>query len=94
MLIDYDPDKDEANRAKHGVPLAFGARVFEDAKCLLIASRRAVDGEDRFKVIGLVDGRLWTAVHVRRGNVVRFISVRRSNGGERRAYGSHPGGPE
>lgn len=28
MIVDYDPEKDEANRMKHGVPLVFGVRVF------------------------------------------------------------------
>lgn len=86
MEIEFDTDKDAANFAKHGVSLAFGARVFEDADHLVLTSVRPIDGEDRFKVIGMVDDRLWTAVHVMRGDVVRFISVRRSNDGEERAY--------
>ena len=47
---------------------------------------REEDGEDRYKVIGMVDGKLWTAVHMRRGDMVRFISVRRSNDGEEKQY--------
>ena len=42
--------------------------------------------KDRYKVIGMVDGKFWTAVHVRRGDTVRFISVRRSNDGEEKQY--------
>ncbi|WP_375383427.1 hypothetical protein [uncultured Sphingomonas sp.] len=34
----------------------------------------------------MVDGRLWTVVHVERPEAIRFISVRRSNDGERRTY--------
>lgn len=86
MDIDFDTAKDAANIAKHGVSLAFGARVFDDADHLVLSSIRPIDGEERFKVIGSVDGALWTAVHVVRGNAVRFISVRRSNHGEERAY--------
>jgi uncharacterized DUF497 family protein len=86
MSIEFDPAKDAINLAKHGVSLAFGSRVFEDADHLVLASIRPIDGEDRFKVIGLVDGNLWTAVHVLRGAAVRLISVRRSNDGEERAY--------
>ncbi len=93
MQIAHDPDKDAANRLKHGVPLAFGARVFEDEDVQLVASHREVDGEDRFKAVGIVDGRLWTAVHVRRDEIIRFVSVRRSNAGEQRDYYSHSGGP-
>lgn len=94
MQIAYDPDKDAANQAKHGVPLAFGARVFEDADVAIAPTLREEDEEERFKAIGMVDGRLWTAVHVWRGEMVRFISVRRSNGGEQRDYDSDPGGPQ
>jgi putative transcriptional regulator len=49
------------------------ARVFED-RLTLIPTFREEDGEDRYKVIGMVDRKFWTAVHVRRGETVRFIS--------------------
>ena len=91
MDVEFDPDKDAANLAKHGVSLRFGARVFGDVDVLIIPTVRADDEEERFKAIGEVDGDLWTAVHVYRGDKVRFISVRRSNAGEQRAYGSDPG---
>ena len=92
MDIAFDPAKDESNRAKHGVPLAFGVRVFDDADVLILPSLRPIDGEERFKAIGYVGARLWTAVFVRRGSVTRFISVRRSNDGERRLRDSAKGG--
>jgi uncharacterized DUF497 family protein len=84
----FDPKKNEANFAKHGVPLLFGERVFDDADHLILPSIRPIDGEDRFKAIGMVDGKLFTAVHVIRDGERRFISVRRSNDGEERAYRS------
>ena len=93
MLIDYDSDKDAANRVKHGVGLAFGAQVFDDEDVAIAPTLREGNEEDRFKAIGLVDGKLWTAVHVWRGDVVRFVSVSRSNGGEQRNYHSDPRGP-
>lgn len=86
MLIEYDPSKDEGNLAKHGLRLTFGVRIFGDEDHLILSSERAVDGEHRYKVIGIVDERLYTAVYVHRGPAVRFISVRRSNDGEERAY--------
>ena len=84
--IEFDLTKDEANHAKHGVSLAFGAVLFGDLDHIVLPSVRPTDGEDRFKVIGMADGRLWTAVHVIRGKVTRFISVRKSNDGEERIY--------
>lgn len=86
MESEFDPAKDAANREKHGLSLAFGVGLFDDADHLVIASIRPVDGEDRFKVIGMVGGKLYTGVHVWRGERVRFLSVRRSNDGEERAY--------
>jgi len=91
MIFDYDPDKDAANRIKHGVPLIFGARLFEDEDQVVLASFRPIDGEDRYKVVGMVGGRLWTAVYVERGETIRLISVRRSNAGEQGSYHRHSG---
>lgn len=84
----FDPAKDEANRDKHGVALAFGDEIFADDNHLILPSIREIDGEERYKVIGLVGQKLFTGVFVRRGNLPRFISVRRSNQGEERAYRS------
>jgi hypothetical protein len=50
---------------------------------------REQDREERYKAIGLIGDKLWTAIHVYRGDVVRFLSVRRSNNSEQRIYYSH-----
>ena len=92
MAKRFDPAKDAANRAKHGLPLSFGDEVFADDSLVVIPSIRPIDGEERFKEIGMVGGKLYTAVYVWRDGVPRFISVRRSNHGEERAYRS-AGGP-
>ena len=82
----FDPAKDEANQAKHGLPLMFGEEILKDEDHLIVPSIRQQDGEARFKVIGQVGDRLFTAVFVWRGDAMRFISVRRSNGAEQRSY--------
>jgi putative transcriptional regulator len=74
-----DPAKDAINRVKHKLPLSFGDRIFEDDNHLLIPSIREVDGEERFKVVGVVDEKLFTGVFVWRADLPRFMSVRRSN---------------
>jgi len=86
MEAEFDPAKDAANREKHGVSLVFGARIFDDPDALILPTIRKEDEEDRHKAIGMVEGKLYTAVHVWRGETVRFISVRRSNDSEERAY--------
>ncbi len=86
MKIEFDTAKDAANREKHGLSLAFGARVFDDPEVLIIPTIRIGDEEERHKAVGVVDGKLYTAVHVWREEVVRFISVRRSNDSEEKVY--------
>ncbi|MBZ5762299.1 BrnT family toxin [Rhizobium sp. VS19-DR104.2] len=68
------------------MPVAFGDRIFEDDNHLIIPSIREIDGEERFKVVGIVEEKLFTDVLVWRGDLPRFISLRRSNKGEERAY--------
>lgn len=82
----FDPAKDAINRDKHKLSLAFGDRIFEDDDHLLIPSLREIDGEERFKVVGIVEDKLLTGVFVWREDLPRFISVRRSNDGEERVY--------
>lgn len=82
----FDPAKDLTNREKHGLSLSFGDEIFGDDDHLIIPSIREMDGEARYKVIGQVDGKIYTGVFVWRGDVPRFMSVRRSNHGEERAY--------
>lgn len=90
MDIEFDADKDEANRFKHRLPLAFGKRVFDDDAHEIITTFREVDGEKRFKAVGRVGGKLYTAVFVMRGAVIRMISVRRSNASEQKEYDRDP----
>lgn len=89
MQFEFDPAKDEANRFKHGLRLTFGQRVFAHDDHIIVGSHRPDDREERFKAIGMVDEKLYTVVHVWRDDVVRLISVRRSNASEQRAYDRH-----
>jgi len=91
MNVEFDPEKDATNRKKHGVSLGYGSGVLNDPDVLILPTIREADEEERFKAIGKIDDNLWTAIHVYRGENVRFISVRRSNAGEQRAYDSDPG---
>ena len=88
MNTGFDSAKDAANQEKHGLSLAFGSKIFGDANHLIIPSTRQRDGEERFKVIGMVRQKLFTGVFTWRNDYPRFISVRRSNRGEERAYRS------
>ena len=85
---EFDPAKDAANLEKHGPSLAFGTSIFGAADLPIIPSNRPQDEEERFKVVGMVEQKLFTGVFTWRDNRRRFISVRRSNRREKRAYHS------
>jgi hypothetical protein len=53
---------------------------------LILPTIRDDDGEERHKAVGLVEDKVYTAVHVWRAEAVRFLSVRRSNKNEEEAY--------
>lgn len=81
--FEYDPAKSKANRAKHGVD-------FDQAQALWAGvtvefPARTAD-EPRAVVVGLMEGRHWTAVITRRAGHLRLISVRRSRKNEIEAY--------
>ena len=86
MRIEFDSAKDAVHRQKHGLSLAFGARIFDDPKLLVMPTIRDADGAERYKAVGLVEGKLCTAVHVWREAAVRFLSVTRSNRSKEEAY--------
>jgi uncharacterized DUF497 family protein len=85
--FEWDDAKANANIAKHGVPFAFAARVFLDTDAAVIASIRPEDGEDRYKAVGRIEGKLYVVVFVMRGRTCRLISARRTNAKEERIYG-------
>ena len=77
----FDPMKDVANRAKHGLPLALGMQVFDGAFVEEQDSRRAY-GEARFIASGPVkalDDRICVVVYTWRGGQRRLISFRKAN---------------
>mgnify|MGYP006273094091 CR=1 FL=1 len=86
MEFEYDPQKSEANRVKHGID-------FEQAKALwldpfVLEAPAITEDEPRFIAIGRIDERHWTAVFTRREGRVRLISVRRSRRKEIETYES------
>lgn len=72
----FDPAKDVKNQRDHGLSLAFGAKVVADPHSIEVIDDRFAYGEERWNVIGLVDGQVYVATYTDREDGVRFISVR------------------
>jgi uncharacterized DUF497 family protein len=83
MNFEFDPAKSQGNRAKHGID-------FAEAQALWFGSifefelRSAT--ENRFGVVGQIDGVFWTAIITYRAERIRIISVRRSRDEEKKVY--------
>jgi uncharacterized DUF497 family protein len=76
MEFEFDPAKSAANKAKHGIDFVEAQALWLDGG---IADAPVVSrGEQRYLVIGRLDGKHWTAVCTLRGEAVRIISVRRA----------------
>jgi len=77
-MIAFDPDKDAANIAKHGISLA-RAKDMVFAEALIEADQRFDYRESRWLAYGDLDGRLHVLVFTRRDDIIRAISLRKAN---------------
>ena len=85
MAIEFDPGKDAANIAKHGVSLSIACEmVLDDA--LIIADTRFDYGEERFNAYGLIGDTLHAMTFTLRGDAIRVISLRRARPKEMKRY--------
>lgn len=81
MDIEFDPAKDVANIAKHGISLARAA----DLELLAYEADDRFD-EPRFRLYGLIDGVAHCVAGTDRGGKVRVISLRRAHAKEMKRY--------
>lgn len=85
MNVEFDAEKDEANRRKHGVSLALAAAMDFD-ETVVIPDERRDYGEARFRAFGPIHGRLHVLAFTMRGGTLRAVSLRKANPRERRLY--------
>lgn len=86
MSPEFDPRKNAANVAKHGVALSEGDGVLRDPLAITVEDESAED-EPRWVTIGLNSfGSVMVVVWTQRGADVRLISARKAEPKERRAY--------
>jgi uncharacterized protein len=84
MEFEYDEQKSESNKTKHGIDFEEAKALWLDQSALYLDTRS--EDEDRFLIVGKIEGVLWTGVVTFRGERIRVISVRRSRGQEVESY--------
>ena len=93
MRFEWDREKNRINQRKHcGIAFETAALVFDDPDAVFCRDR-IVDGEQRWHVIGAVQGAVLLVVHVYRmehangeEENIRIISAREADKRERRIY--------
>lgn len=81
MDIEFDPAKDAANIAKHGISLA---RAGELEVLAYVDDARFA--EPRFRLYGLIDGKAYCVAGTRRNGAIRVISLRRAHAKEMKRH--------
>jgi len=84
MEFEYDPNKSESNKQKHGIDFEEAQSLWLDAYRLEIQAKS--DDEPRFALIAELNKSLWTAFYTIRETRIRLISVRRSRKSEKELY--------
>lgn len=85
LIVEWDTNKNEINKKKHGVSFEAAALVFADEHYLeLYDDEHSID-EDRYIAIGLVEDILFV-IHTMRNEKIRMISARLATKQERRFY--------
>ena len=89
--FEWDENKNETNRRKHGVSFETAKLVFDDPHCLLVPDRIEA-GEQRWHAIGMIlkTAVVLTVVHTQRADpsqeIIRIISARRATKQEENDY--------
>jgi uncharacterized protein len=76
MDFEFDKNKSDLNKQKHGIDFNEAKKLWEDSDYVEIPVK-LID-EPRFLVIGKISGKNWTGVITYRGERIRIISIRRS----------------
>jgi hypothetical protein len=76
MEFEFDSQKSENNKNKHGIDFRTAQALWEDPDYILIPAK--VVDETRFLVIGKIGDKHWSGIITYRDERIRIISVRRS----------------
>ena len=85
MQIEFDPEKDKANQAKHGVSLALASELDWDDALIWIDERFEYE-ELRMIALAPKTSTLYYVAFVERKSARRIISLRRANRREVKYY--------
>lgn len=79
MEFEWDPTKSEACFTKRGFDFAYAAKAFFDPNRVIEPDARRDYGEERHRLRGYIDGRLYVVTYTLRQGAIRIISAHKAN---------------
>jgi uncharacterized DUF497 family protein len=86
MEFEWDNIKSNGCFTERGFDFLYVTKAFEDPQGYLVRDHRWDYGEDRFRLLARIEGRIFCVVYTVRGSVIRIISARKANHRETREY--------
>jgi uncharacterized DUF497 family protein len=85
-MFEFDKDKSESNKRKHGIDFETARRLWEDLNRVEVPAKW-ID-EPRILLIARLEEDIWAAIFTQRRNYIRIISVRKARNNEKEIYNS------
>jgi hypothetical protein len=89
IIFEWDENKNEINKKKHGLSFETAKEVFYDDDAILFDDPDHSNGEERFLIIGMTESsKICIVSHCYRDsdNVIRLISAREATKREKQIY--------
>ncbi|MDE6678344.1 MAG: BrnT family toxin [Ruminococcus sp.] len=89
LRFQWDENKNELNKRKHGLSFEEAKEVFDDDNAILFDDPDHSIGEERFLIIGMtVSQKICLVSHCYRGSddIIRIISARKATKNEKKTY--------
>lgn len=83
MIFEFDEQKSQSNLKKHGIDFSKAQLLWKGPYVEFAAK---TEYENRFALIGPLDGKLYTCIYTIREDRIRLISCRRSRRKEQKLY--------
>lgn len=77
--FEWDDTKNDACFERRGFDFSYAVRAFLDRHRIVAQDRRRDYGEDRYRLLGMIDGRTYVIVYTMRGSTTRIISARKAS---------------
>lgn len=86
MNFEWDEAKSEVCFQERGFDFAYALQAFLDPDRIIRQDTRHTYGEDRYRLMGKIDSRLFVLVYTPRHDALRIVSARKANQREVKQY--------